>query len=119
VHYHKFQRSGDGNDLSIIHGTIDGLLAYPFLGKWRVFIAGGMGLYAWQADHCWWTDGHNEEAGDIGFNYGIGVDYALTDDIEIESAIFQHRVEMKDNNRAFRWIEFAIGVRFNLFEHNN
>ncbi len=112
----QFQRFSRDNrsdaDLSVVDIVLDAQIAYPFLDKFRGFIAAGMGLYIWDAENTWWTDGNSHQSADIGFNCGMGLGYRVWKNLDIVTRVFGHRVKFKDNDDYLRWVDYSLGARW-------
>lgn len=114
--YRDFQRTrhGDDSDLCITNIYLNGLGAYTFLEKWRGFVEVGMGMYIWEADSRWWSNGGSGQSMDLGYNFGSGVSYQVSDSIELYSRISRHRVKFDKANDYSRWLEYAVGIQFKI-----
>ncbi|MBN1297568.1 porin family protein [bacterium] len=121
VNYLKWMPSGDDADLGIIDWTIDGVIAFPFLDRFRVYGFAGMGLYVWKIDRCWWISDGPEDGADLGINWGLGLDAHIWRDIDLSVSYRRHRVEFEDTDNRFCWSEISLGARFHfdpiIFRH--
>lgn len=114
ANYVKFTAGSDGMDFGIIRCNLNGMLAYPFANRFRVFACGGMGLYLWDADRVWWTDTGAEDGADLGYNWEFGLDCTIWRDIDAVASYSRHSVEFEDSDDRFCWSEISLGVRFHL-----
>ena len=114
MNYVKFTADYEGADFGIIRWNINGRIAVPFAERFRLFAEGGMGLYLWDADSTWWTDGESEDGADLGYNWGFGMDFNVWKDIDVTASYTLHSVEFEDSNDRFCWSEISLGARFHL-----
>jgi opacity protein-like surface antigen len=119
MEYQRYTRSHFKKDLTLYPITLDGQVAYPVYKNTRVFAALGMGMYLCETENAWWGDGRSEDSTNIGFNYGLGADYWITDRIGVFMSYFQHKVHVGDSSGTLSWSDWTTGVRVSFGSFGN
>ncbi|MBN1552275.1 porin family protein [bacterium] len=112
-HFVRFTRNNRKNaDILFYNITVDGLIKYPFTSKFSIFGAAGLGLYLWDSENAFWIDGRSKQASDLGYNYGFGMRYKITEKMSAELKYFHHDVELDETENNSTWNEYGLGLRY-------
>lgn len=114
MNYLSFSRSGGLGNLAVWHMNLNGRLEHTFMNDFSVYVMGGLGLYIWSTNRAWWTDYQSKDGLNLGMNYGMGMNYRFTEEMEATLQFNRHSVELKDHNNSVYWNEISLGMRFLL-----